>query len=40
MKIHRFFHEIKTKGYDVVDVNVFHRTLIRLHRKNRTIRAP
>ena len=39
MTIHHFFHEIKTKGYDVLDVNVFHHTLMRLHRKKRIIRA-
>ena len=30
-----FIHEIKTKGYDVIDINMFHRTLMRMHRKKR-----
>ena len=28
-----FIHEIKTKGYDVIGVNVFLRTLMRILRK-------
>ena len=28
-----FIHEIKTKGYDVIGVNVFHRKLMRFHCK-------
>ena len=28
-----FIHEIKTKGYDVTDANLFHRKLMRFHRK-------
>ena len=40
MRFHRklmrfpfFIHEIKTKGYDVIGVNVFLRTLMRILRK-------
>ena len=29
----QFIHEIKTKGYDVIGVNVFLRTLMRILRK-------
>ena len=29
-----FIHEIKTKGYDVIGVNLFLRTLMRILRKN------
>ena len=28
-----FIHEIKTKGYDVIGVNVFPRKLMRFRRK-------
>ena len=28
-----FIHEIKTKGYDVIGVNVFHFTLMGFHLK-------
>ena len=28
-----FIHEIKTKGYDVISVNVFHRKLMKFHCK-------
>ena len=28
-------HEIKTKGYDVIGVNVIHRILMRFQRKKR-----
>jgi len=30
-----FIQEIKTKGYDVIGVNVFHFTLMRFHLKKR-----
>ena len=28
-----FIHELKTKGYDLISVNVFHRKLMRFQRK-------
>ena len=35
-----FIHEIKTKGYDVIGVNVFLRTLMRILRKKRGVTGP
>ena len=35
-----FIHEIKTKGYDVIAVNVIHRKLIRFQRKKGIYRCP
>ena len=39
MRIHHFFHEIKTKGYDVIGVDVFHRKLLRFHSNKRGNRS-
>ena len=35
-----FIHEIKTKGYDVIAVNVIHRKLIRFQRKKGDLSVP
>ena len=35
-----FIHEIKTKGYDVIGVNVFLRTLMRILRKKEVNSVP
>ena len=34
-----FIHKIKTKGYDVIGVNVFHFTLMDSTSKNHVIRS-